>query len=230
MVRPDAPWARCFPATRASAAASRRAPTASCRASGSRGIPTGAGVWSVRASYGLFYDQFQNGVGHRVAGGDQLHAVGAVQPVQRRGPQLPESRIRGARYPAPNTFVRPSTVFTIDADGEAAVRAGLERRACSARCSTSTCSRSATWRRRASSSRGTSRTTRPCTAPARRHRTPTGGASTRTARPTAAPAISRRSRCCATSRTRTIKPGQVSLSRRYRAAWGSTSRTGSRAR
>ena len=53
----------CFPAIRVSAMASRRAPTPSCRASGSRGIPTGPGVWSVRASYGIFYDQFQNGSG-----------------------------------------------------------------------------------------------------------------------------------------------------------------------
>ena len=52
---------------------------------------------------------------HRVAGGDQRDAVGAVQPVQRRRAQLSES-LSGTRLPAPNTFVRPSTVFALDAD------------------------------------------------------------------------------------------------------------------
>ena len=63
------------------------------------------------------------------------------------------------------------------------------------------------WARKGSTSRATSRPTRPCSVRARRHRTPTGGVSMPTAPPTAAPAISRRSRCCATSRSRPINAG-----------------------
>jgi hypothetical protein len=75
--------------------------------------PTGAGRWSVRSSYGLFYDQFQNGAGttSQVA----ISAIPAAQFNQFSGAGLNFANpYQGHDYPAPNTFVRPSTVFALD--------------------------------------------------------------------------------------------------------------------
>ena len=109
-----------------------RAPTPSCRASGSRGIPTGSGIWSVRASYGLFYDQFQNGSG--TASQVAISATPWAQFNQFSGAGLNfQNPYQGRPLPAPNTFVRPSTVFALDAEATSAVGAELERRACSGR-------------------------------------------------------------------------------------------------
>ena len=82
-------------------------------------------AWSVRASYGLFYDQFQNGSGTASQVAISAMPRGAVQPVQRRRAQLPEPVSR-APVRAPDTFVRPSTVFAHGRRREAAVRAALE--------------------------------------------------------------------------------------------------------
>ena len=62
-VRPDAPRGLVFPGDPGVGAASRTARTRSCHGSGFAWDPTGSGTWSVRSSYGLFYDQFQNGAG-----------------------------------------------------------------------------------------------------------------------------------------------------------------------
>ena len=75
--------------------------------------PTGEGVWSVRSSYGLFYDQFQNGsgTGSQVA----VSAVPWAQFNQYSGAGLNfQNPYAGRQYPEPETFVRPSTVFAID--------------------------------------------------------------------------------------------------------------------
>ena len=75
--------------------------------------PTGAGMWSVRASYGLFYDQFQNGAG--TASQVPVSSIPWAQFNQFSGDGLNfQNPYPGHAYPAPNTFVRPSTVFTID--------------------------------------------------------------------------------------------------------------------
>ena len=93
------------------------------------------GIWSVRASYGLFYDQFQNGAGHGLAGGDQRDAVGAVQSSSAAPGSTSRTRIWAARLPAPE-HVRPAVDrLRARRRRQAAVRAELERRASSARCS-----------------------------------------------------------------------------------------------
>jgi len=75
--------------------------------------PTGSGVWSVRSSYGLFYDQFENGAG--TASQVPVSSIPWAQFNQYSGAGLNfQNPYAGRVYPAANTFVRPSTVFTID--------------------------------------------------------------------------------------------------------------------
>ena len=182
--------------------------------------PTGDGTWSVRASYGLFYDQFQNGVGHRVAGGDQRDAVGAVQPVQRRRPELPEPVSGARRCPRPTrSSGRRRCSRSTRTRSRRACRTGtLSVQRVAVR---SLPRRSPLRRRRGQRAcRATSKRTRRSTGRAPRRRTPTAAASTPTARPTAAPAISRRSRCCGTSRARRTTRARRASSRRFGAGVG----------
>jgi hypothetical protein len=79
--------------------------------------PTGAGTWSVRSSYGIFFDQFQNGSGttSQVA----ISATPAAQFNQYSGAGLNfQNPYQGHAFPAPDTFVRPSTVFALDASAK----------------------------------------------------------------------------------------------------------------
>jgi outer membrane receptor protein involved in Fe transport len=79
--------------------------------------PTGEGIWSVRTSYGLFYDQFQNGAGtsSQVA----ISAVPWAQATQISGAGLNfQNPFLGRPLPAPNTFVRPATVFALDVNAK----------------------------------------------------------------------------------------------------------------
>jgi hypothetical protein len=79
--------------------------------------PTGSGTWSVRSSYGLFYDQFQNGSG--TASQVAISAIPWAQFNQFSGAGLVfHNPYQGRAYPQPNTFVRPSTVFAIDVDAK----------------------------------------------------------------------------------------------------------------
>src|SRR3954451_18587179 len=76
--------------------------------------PNGEGKWSIRAGYGLFYDQFQNGPG--VASQGPVSSLPAAQFNQYSGAGLNFANpYLNQIYPSPNTFVRPSTVFAIDA-------------------------------------------------------------------------------------------------------------------
>ena len=76
--------------------------------------PGSDGNLSIRASYGLFYDQFQNGAGTASQG--PVSSLPWAQFNQYSGAGLNFANpYLGQIYPAPNTFVRPSTVFAIDA-------------------------------------------------------------------------------------------------------------------
>jgi hypothetical protein len=76
--------------------------------------PTGDGKWAIRSSYGIFYDQFQNGPG--VASQSPISALPAAQFNQYSGAGLQNfaNPYVGHNYPLPNTFVSPSTVFAVD--------------------------------------------------------------------------------------------------------------------
>ncbi|HEV3486199.1 MAG TPA: hypothetical protein VG106_12380, partial [Vicinamibacterales bacterium] len=79
--------------------------------------PTGVGTWSVRASYGLFYDQFQNGAG--TASQIAISAIPWAQFNQFSGVGLNfQNPYSGRAFPAPESFVRPSTVFGLDVDAK----------------------------------------------------------------------------------------------------------------
>jgi hypothetical protein len=68
----------------------------------------------VRVAYGLFYDQFQNGAG--TASQVAISATPWAQFNQFSGAGLNfQNPYQGGALPAPNTFVRPSTVFALDA-------------------------------------------------------------------------------------------------------------------
>ncbi len=170
----------CSQATRASGGHCADLRTRSCRASAWLG-PDRPGKWSVRASYGLFYDQFQNGSG--TASQVAISSLPAAQFNQfsGAGPEFPES-VSGPRRTRSRTL-RAAVDGLRDRHGrEAALRAELEperaalalRQAISSRCATSAPT--------ASTCRATSKPTPRSTGPARRRRTPIGAASTPTAR------------------------------------------------
>lgn len=76
--------------------------------------PTGGGKWSIRASYGVFFDQFQSGSGTASQG--PVSSLPWAQFNQYSGAGLNFANpYLNQIYPQPGTFVRPSTVFAIDA-------------------------------------------------------------------------------------------------------------------
>lgn len=79
--------------------------------------PTGTGVWSVRASYGIFYDQFQNGSG--TASQVPVSSVPGAQFNQYSGAGLNFQNPYAGRPPIlPDTFVYPTTLFVMDASAK----------------------------------------------------------------------------------------------------------------
>ena len=146
---------------------------------------------------------------------DERDAMGAVQPVQRRRPELPEP-VSGTRLSRRRTRScgRPRCSRSIRTARPPVPRTGTS--ASSDRCSTSTSSKFATSGAEGRLSRATSKPTPPCSGQARRRRTPTGGASTPTARPTAAACDFSTVAMLRNITRSSYHAGQASLSRRFR--------------
>jgi hypothetical protein len=116
-VRPDAPVGLLFPGDQDLPRGIAQSVNAFMPRVGMAWDPTGTGTWAVRGSYGLFYDQFQNGAG--TASQVAISATPAAQFVQFSGPGLNfQNPFLGRPYPSPDSFVRPSTQFVMDVDAE----------------------------------------------------------------------------------------------------------------
>jgi hypothetical protein len=116
-VRPDAPVGLLFPGDNGLPRGIAKSVNAFMPRLGLAWDPTGTGTWAVRGSYGLFYDQFQNGSG--TASQVAISAIPAAQFVQYSGAGLNfQNPFAGRVYPSANTFVPPSTLFTLDADAK----------------------------------------------------------------------------------------------------------------
>ena len=114
-VRPEAPVGLLFPGDPGIGRGIAQSAHALMPRVGAAWDPTGTGIWSVRASYGLFYDQFQNGAG--TASQVAISATPWAQFNQFSGAGLNfQNPYAGRARPAPDTFVRPSTIFALDAD------------------------------------------------------------------------------------------------------------------
>ena len=114
VVRPDAPKGLVFPGDPGIPGGIAQSADAFMPRVGFAWDPSGNGVWSIRSSYGLFYDQFQNGAGTASQVG--VSSIPWAQFNQYSGAGLNfQNPYLGRTYPAAETFVRPSTVFTIDA-------------------------------------------------------------------------------------------------------------------
>jgi len=114
-VRPDAPVGLLFPGDQGLPRGIAQSVNAFMPRIGIAWDPTGTGIWAVRGSYGLFYDQFQNGAG--TASQVAISATPAAQFVQFSGPGLNfQNPFLGRPYPQPDSFVRPSTQFVMDVD------------------------------------------------------------------------------------------------------------------
>jgi hypothetical protein len=116
-VRPDAPVGLLFPGDPGIPRGIAKSVNAFMPRVGIAWDPTGTGTWAVRASYGVFYDQFQNGAG--TASQVAISALPAAQFVQFSGAGLNfQNPYLGRVYPAPDTFAAPSTVFALDVDAK----------------------------------------------------------------------------------------------------------------
>jgi len=114
-VRPDAPRGLLFPGDNGLPRGIARSVNAFMPRLGIAWDPTGEGTWAIRGSYGLFYDQFQNGSG--TASQVAISALPAAQFVQFSGAGLNfQNPFANRGYPSPDTFVAPSTVFALDVD------------------------------------------------------------------------------------------------------------------
>jgi hypothetical protein len=112
-VRPDAPRGLLFPGDPGVARGIARGAHTFMPRVGVVWDPTGTGTWSIRSSYGLYFDQFQNGAG--TASQVAISAIPWAQFNQFSGAGLNfQNPYQGRTYPAPETFVRPSTVFAMD--------------------------------------------------------------------------------------------------------------------
>ena len=117
-VRPDAPRGLVFPGDAGVGKGIAHSAHAFMPRLGVAWDPTGDSTWSVRASYGLFYDQFQNGSG--TASQVAISATPWGQFNQfSGGPGLNfQNPYQGRAIPTPDTFVRPATVFAMDVEAK----------------------------------------------------------------------------------------------------------------
>jgi len=115
-VRPDAPVGLLFPGDPGVGRGIAQSVHAFMPRAGMAWDPTGTGVWSVRGSYGLFYDQFQNGSG--TASQIAISSTPAAQFVQLGGAINFQSPFEGRPPTPPDTFVRPGTQFVLDVDAK----------------------------------------------------------------------------------------------------------------
>jgi hypothetical protein len=116
-VRPDAPRGLVFPGDPGIGEGIAHGAHAFMPRVGVAWDPTGAGTWSVRSGYGLFFDQFQNGAG--TASQVPISAIPWAQFYQFGGAGLNfQNPYQGRPQPQPETFVRPSTVFAIDVEAK----------------------------------------------------------------------------------------------------------------
>jgi outer membrane receptor protein involved in Fe transport len=114
-VRPDAPRGLVFPGDAGVGKGIAHPYDAFMPRLGAAWDPAGDGRWSVRGSYGLFYEPFQNGAG--TASQVAVSALPWAQFNQFSGAGLNfQNPYLGRPYPEPETFVRPSTVFALDVD------------------------------------------------------------------------------------------------------------------
>lgn len=112
-VYPNAPTGVLFPGDKGMSAGIARGDNAFMPRIGIAWDPKGDGRWAIRSGYGVFYDQFQNGPG--TASQVPISALPSAQFVEFSGPALRNfaDPYVGNSYPAPNSFVAPSTVFAI---------------------------------------------------------------------------------------------------------------------
>lgn len=116
-VRPDAPVGLVFPGDPGVGDGIAQSYDAWMPRAGIVWDPSGDGTWSVRASYGLFYDQFQNGSG--TASQVPVSSVPWAQFNQYSGAGLNfQNPYLGREYPQPDVLVRPSTLFVMDVDAK----------------------------------------------------------------------------------------------------------------
>ncbi|HET9192990.1 MAG TPA: TonB-dependent receptor [Vicinamibacterales bacterium] len=117
VVRPDAPRGLLFPGDPGVGEGIAHSANAFMPRMGAAWDPAGDGTWVIRSSYGLFYDQFQNGAG--TASQIAISAIPAAQFVQFSGAGLNFQNPYANRPPIlPNSFVRPSTVFAMDVNNK----------------------------------------------------------------------------------------------------------------
>ena len=112
-VRPDAPPGLVFPGDPGIGRGIADGVHALMPRAGAAWDPAGTGVWSIRAAYGLFYDQFQNGAGttSQIA----ISSTPWAQFVQFSGAGLNfQNPFLGRPAATPDTFVKPTTVFALD--------------------------------------------------------------------------------------------------------------------